>query len=293
MSEVRQRVQQLRSQFSRKEPLWRKLDRELDYDGELPTNLSVPFMKACYGCIAPDEDPYTRLQVYHDNYSEQWVEKRTKKVHMATALKLLLCERVGRSEANVISGVTMELLAELIVAIRTADDPVEWERDRLDAAPEREPPCKSPFDDGLPFEKALTPALIDWLAERPADRSHGVYVLDCTPDIGDAEDSKIRALRGQVATERQATEPREKAACVLNNDGRVFYVGYASNVAERLHRHDRRPAGGGAKFTAMFPPQELGEVTWHSTKEAALEYERRRAHELSQPGEYYAYSEQK
>lgn len=301
---VQQQVKQLQNRYSRKAPLWELLDDELRdvYNGELPTNLSVEFLRACYTSIAPGEDPHDRLEKYHDNYSEQWVQSRTEQAQLATALKLLLHERVSRSEGDVINSATIQLLSELIVAMRTASDEYadQWLTDeerekRLGAAPERGTPPESPFKDELSFEEALTPKLADWLDERRSESagSHAVYVLNCTPEIGEAEDSKIRSLRSRVATSDTVTDPVEKAARAVNNNERVFYVGSANDIRERMQRHDRLPSYGGANFTATFQPNALVEVSWHETRGEALEHEQKRAQELTRPGESYAYSEQK
>lgn len=301
---IRRKVEQLQSNHTRKAPLWRLLDDELGdaYRGEVPTNLSVEFLQACYTRIAPEEDPYDRLESYHDNYSAQWIQNTTKQAQLATALKLLLHQRVGRSEGNVINSATIQLLSELIVAMRTASDEYadQWltdedRRKRLDTAPERETPPESSFEDELSFEDALTHELDDWLAERRSESagSYAVYVFDCTPDIGEAEDSKIRSLRSRVTTSDSVTDPVEKAAQAANNNERVFYVGSANDLRKRMNRHDRLPSGGGANFTATFRPSALVEVSWYETKEKALKQEGKRARDLTRPSESYAYSEQK
>lgn len=88
-------------------------------------------------------------------------------------------------------------------------------------------------------------------------------------------------------------DPIEKAAKAANNDERVFYVGTANDIRERMERHDGFPSRGGANFKATFQPNALVKVSLQETRAAALRHEQKRARELTRPGKSYAYSEQK
>lgn len=86
------------------------------YPGAITGSLRNDFMRACYARIAANEDPYDRLRD-HPNYEPDWGEKKS----LATALRMLLTERVGHPEYDGITSLSKPVLAELVVAIREAE----------------------------------------------------------------------------------------------------------------------------------------------------------------------------
>lgn len=303
MNSIRERVRVAESKYDDSQ-LQEKIGDELGgrWVNNVPNNLNTEWMRACYNQISGGEDPYERLARQHDNYSEQWRADKNPQVHMATALKLLLHERVGRAEDNVLSGQTPIILAEILVALRTNTEEfadqwnTEADREALrNAAPERTDRPEPPFTDTLPFEQALTPALDDWVARRDRDReAQVVYVLDCTPPVGDAEDSKIQSLRGRVTTSGSPTTETERAARAANNDELVYYVGSSHrDLGSRLREHEGRGSAGGAGFLGTFLPYSLVDATWYGPSVDIRAKEGERARELSVPGTSFAYSDEK
>lgn len=54
-------------------------------------------------------------------------------------------------------------------------------------------------------------------------------------------------------------------------------------------QHLKGAAAASARFTNLFRPRALVEVTWHDTEAAAKEYEHRRARELTDSRQSFAY----
>jgi hypothetical protein len=273
MDELRPRV--TRAEVGNtKAQLREKIGRELgdEWVNNVPSNLNTEWMRVCYERISGGEDPYERLAEQHDNYSSQWVTDKNEQVHYATALKLLLHERVGRAEDDVLRRQTATVLAEILVALQTNTTELadQWntEADRAAlraAAPTRTVRPEPTFEDTLAFEDALTPALDDWIARRnPDEDAQVVYVLDCTPPIGDEEDSKVESLRGRVAQSDAPETGPEYAARAANNDEVVYYVGSRiGDLATRLQQHEGRASTGGAAFTGTFLPVSLVDAKWY------------------------------
>ncbi|WP_135536374.1 GIY-YIG nuclease family protein [Halostella pelagica] len=213
---------------------------------------------------------------------------------LATALKCLLHERVGRAKHNTIGNPTIQYLAQLVVALRTADDgPVFGKASNLVPAPSLESRPAHPFEPGFSFDRIETHALEKWVRSwrSESDESYAVYVIDCTPQVGEDEDARARELRAEVHAEGGVSEPRHKGAQAVNNGECVYYVGHSDHVPERMRQHANGMTYGGAKFLSLFKPFEIVELTWQETKSQATKYEKRRADKLTKPGGPYAFSE--
>ncbi len=117
MTLTRQRVRDLESKG--KAELKCMLEQELGdaYPRDITDSLRNDFMRACCTRIAPTEQPLERVKE-HPNYEESWSEKKS----LATALRMLLTERVDHPSFDGITSLTKTVLAEIIVAIREADD---------------------------------------------------------------------------------------------------------------------------------------------------------------------------
>lgn len=290
-------VQKLEQKYNRdKTGLWDLLEEELGdaYDGELPTNQNTDFLHTCFHAIAAEDTPRSCLERQFDGYSREWEEDVTEQTYLATALKCLLYERVGRAKDNIIGKPTVLYLAQLVVALRTADEgPINWQAN-LAMVPTLESRPTHRFEPGFSFDQIETPALEEWIRSQRSetDGCHAVYVIDCTPQLGDGEDTRISGLRARVHAEGVSSKPREKGAQAVNNGECVYYVGNSDDVSKRMRQHAKPGmTDGGAQFLSLFKPVELVEVTWHETKAAAREFEKRRASELTKPGGPYAFSE--
>lgn len=297
MHEREEAVQELKRKYSRnKAGLWKLLEKELGgaYDGELPTNQNVNFLRACFSEIAPEDSPRECLRRQFDGYSTEWEADVSEQHFLATALKCLLHERVGRAKHNTIDTPTVLYLAQLIVALRTADEGVVFDgKSNLEPAPTLESRPTHPFKPRFSFDQIETPSLEEWVRSQRSktDGHYAVYVIDCTPQLGEEEDTRINELRAEVHAEGVASKPREKGAQAVNNGECVYYVGYSDDVSKRMRRHAKGMTYGGAKFLSLFKPVELVEVTWHETEAAARKVEKRRAGELTEPGGPYAFCE--
>lgn len=117
MTSSRKQVRDLEAKD--KAELKRILEEELGntYTREITDSLRNDFMRACCTRIAPNEWPLEYVKEY-PNYEESWSEKKS----LATALRMLLTERVDHPSFEGITSLTKTVLAEIIVAIREADD---------------------------------------------------------------------------------------------------------------------------------------------------------------------------
>jgi len=238
-------------------------------------------MRACYKRISPDEDPFERVRT-HQNYAPSWGTKK----ELATALRMLLTERVDHPEHDGITSLNKRVLAELIVAIRLFDENGElppgtdeqpFDDDIDGSVPSRKAPPDSQFDNPLPVDSFNSYELYSWIVEHrsPEDGEHAVYVLDCTPPIGDAESERVKAFRQAVrekANEGKSLSKLEQAAESLNRDERLYYVGYAGDVPKRIREHASGADSGGAKLTHKFEPKALVEVTWYQSEATARQH---------------------
>ncbi|MBX0298149.1 hypothetical protein [Haloarcula nitratireducens] len=291
---TRHQVRKLKAQD--KSQLKQSLADELDgiYNRQITNSLRNDLMTACFGQIEPKQGPFEKVQS-HENYSPSWSNKK----QLATALRMSLSERVDRPEHDGITSLNKQVIAELIVAIRQTDTSTQ-DRDpkseQSGTAPERTNVSDSPFDDTLPAADFDNYALYTWIVERRTTSAgeHGVYVLDCTPPIGEDEDFRVSSLRQDVSQKSntgQSLTKIEKAAAALNRGERLYYVGYASDVPTRIRQHVSGADSGGAKFTNLFSPQALVDVSWYQTEMTARSEERRRATELTVSGESFGYAE--
>lgn len=293
-SDIQDQIRQLQSRS--KGNLKQLLSQELEeaYNRKITNSLRNGLMTACFEQIEPEQDPLVKVRS-HANYSPSW----SKKKQLATVLRMLLTERVGRAEHEGITSVNKKVLAEVIVAIQHDDGKKQNQngesKEPVDV-PNREPPVESAFENPFPAENFGSYDLYTWIVERRSsnDGEHGVYVLDCTPPIDEDEDFRMRSIRREGHQNSMAGQPLtklERAAQALNHGERIYYVGYASDVPSRIRQHVRGADSGGAKFTNMFSPQSLVEVTWYQTESTARSHEARRAEELTVSGRSFGYAE--
>ena len=115
-----------------------------------------------------------------------------------------------------------------------------------------------PYPDPLPLDEVTTADLRRWVSasKHASDRSHAVYVLDCTPPE-DGRDFRVNEFIEHVQRKVDNNQPLDKlerAAYAASRGQQVFYVGYTNDVVDRVGRHLTGAAGGGAKFTNRFTP---------------------------------------
>lgn len=144
--------------------------------------------------------------------------------------------------------------------------------------------------DPLPLSTVDRGALEAWVsATRDSSMdAHAVYVLDCTPPTSDRDfriDSLLEHTREKVENGESLNE-MERAAATLDRGGSVYYVGYTSDVVDRLERHATGASAGGAAFTNLFAPQAIVEVRWFETEAAARGQEPAVARELGSGADF-------
>lgn len=265
-----------------------------------------PLTEAMFERIAPNHYPTAYAQK-SENYAEDW--KPVKK--NATALKFLLHEQVGRPLYERVLTLKKQDFAECITAIdayekgqeRGAGEHVPTtlpdEADNfVNEPPRRERFTSSPFDTIVELTGEYQEEVLQWLHQNSdaGSSSYFVYVLNCTPDIGEDESEKVRNLR--CATETKITsgisdlDVKERAAKALNNNKQIYYVGSTNNITERLRQHDIGTSASGVNFTMNFGPKQLVEVQTCNSRSAAENLEGERARELDNCEELFAYSDE-
>ncbi len=151
------------------------------------------------------------------------------------------------------------------------------------------------YPDPLPLDEVTCTDLERWVSasKPPTDHGHAVYILDCTPPENDRDfrvTEFIKHVQRKVDTS-QSLNKLERAAYAAARGQQVFYVGYTSDVVDRVGRHLTGAAGGGAKFTNRFTPQLLVDVYWYETEQTAREQERKIEARIRSDDGFYAYSE--
>lgn len=267
-----------------------------------------PVTEAMFATIAPAADP-----IEYARRADGYTDDLRPVAKNATALKMLLHERVGRPCHDRILRLTKGDFAECIVAVDTDECGSEREygdhrpttlskdADRaLDTAPDRSATLAPPFEPLVDLAGNARERVADWLDETPARAAgeYAVYTLDCTPATGDEEPRKIRQLRRTVKMNDDAESrprsmtPREQAARALNDSKRLYYVGSTCKLPRRVHEHVIGTAASGVNFTTTFPPQHLVQVEGCTSQSAARHREGRRARKLTQQDGVFAFSDE-
>lgn len=252
------------------------------YSEPVPEKLLNSFLRAAFERINPDVDPLNMAQS-HQEFDDSWTPKR----RLATALRMLLADYGVRRPGTPLMRLDQDTLAQLIVAIRLRDEGRSPSKDERGAIvpPERPQPPESEFSARLSLADADQKQMRDWVENRTSlsNANYAVYVLDCTPLIGEERES-VRSLRAR-ASEKLTNGVRlnkiEEAAAALNNGKRIYYVGFTNDVVDRVGRHLGGAAKGSGTFTHTFPPQYLVEVRWFEYERDARSAERQRASDLS------------
>lgn len=298
MSDIRDEVRKLSNRS--KNDLKTTLEAEMGeaYGREITDSLRNDFLRACYASIEPESNPSERV-TNHKNYDSDWGEKKK----LATALRMLLTERVGRSVSDGITSMTNDFLAEVIVAIRRKEEFSEevrtdvsraGERDGQDTPPQRAPLTEAHLGSGVSLTDGDLSQVEPWVNEQVPSLDDGylVYVLDCTPPLGDEEGWRTKLLRREAREKRERGErltDRECAAIAVTEGKRLYYVGYTGDLIDRLNRHIEGASAGGAEFLNIFNPQRLVEVSHYQTEEAAIRAESHRASELARRTDSFSY----
>ena len=285
-----EKVQTLSSQS--KAELKRLLSEELggQYSRSIPGSLRNDLLRACYATIEPGEEPLSRAR-QHPEFDSSWREKRA----LATALRMLLAEKGVREAETPLMSLDKSSLAQIIVAIRIEDGDENREgnhRAELEV-PSRPTPAESPFPDRLLIDEATEEEIRDWVSERRAESqyNHVIYTLDCTPPIGEESESINKQLAKAAKSDSAGTSQDEfqRAAGELLSGSRIYYVGYTSDVVDRIHRHQGGGAYGGAAFTNTYHPQALVDVEFYETEAEARRHEGLVARKLLKKDDSFSY----
>lgn len=291
MADLRSEYQAFLKQ--RKSKLHERLKDELPpaYKDTATGNANAGVLEGSFKRIAPNEDPYDLVKTWH-NYEPSWNHGKS----MATALRMLLTEQIGLPRYAVISGYTKKTLAKILVGIDAADAGVPRQPDihaPLTLPPDISLPVPDPPDlpetrpshvnNRIPLSDLAV--ILDHYGN-PSDQT-AVYVLDCTPEPA-VERRALRELRRHTWAKWNANKPLdgdEIYAQALNEGERLYYVGLTNDLEDRMHRHRRGAATGGAYFTNFFTPKGVVDVSWYDTEGEAREAEKNTALEYTTPGE--------
>lgn len=275
--------------------------------GERATSVN-PLTEAMFSRVAPEFRPteYARKADGHREDARRVAQN-------ATALKLLLHEQVGRPRYDRVLTLKKQDFAECLAAVRAFDDGVEravgvhapttlpLDVEEVAAEPPKRTRPTEPLGEPI---TALTEGyqrrLATWLDSHTeiANSPYTVYVLDCTPDVGDDEHEMVADLRRAVHAKLEAGIPRgsltikERAAAELNDDNRLYYVGSTGDLEKRIDEHETGAAASGVDFTTNFRPRRLVDVRSASTEGAAKQLEGERAREIDRQTGRFAYSDE-
>lgn len=309
MADFRERINELENNRN-EEQLQQELTEKLRVES-VPTSVN-PLAKGMFNRIAPDHDPleYARKSEYYTDELKP-VAKR------ATGLKHLLHEQIGRPlYERIIFRRKKERLrdySECIVAIEASDDGYPRAPDEhfpttlpigidtFSPAPERSHQIASPFETIADLVSGYQQQMADWMNQHPevANSLFFVYVLDCTPDVGSAEPTTVRQLRGAAQTKLEhgdrGLDYKERAAAALNDGNRIYYVGRIKSpdkdVKERVQEHVEGAASSAVGFTTHFPPQNLVEIRGCSTDAEADRLEADKTRQINATEGLFAYSD--
>lgn len=301
MADLREKISRLQSNHTKKE----LLDKFASRTGVRATSWN-PFTKAVFNTIAPEHtrDGYARR---HDDFSEGLnpVEKH------ALALRLLLHEQIGAPLFDTRGQLKKLDYAEAIAAIdayqenvprgRELHIPTElpMEVDSFAEVSKRSHISKVKYEPVLEFHEIPEHESEEWIRrniQNSQDPFH-VYVLDCTPPIGDEEPAKITYQRRVAQSKMDAgssyhsLSPIEKAAIALNENKLFYYVGMSNDVVDRIRRHNAGSGHHGNQFTHVYRPQRLIEIQGCSSTLEARNLEGERARELHAQDGIFVYSD--
>lgn len=258
-------------------------------------SLNNDFKEACFNRIAPDNKPEDYLRDW-PNYTDSWGPGKS----LATALRMLLTEQIGLPVYAVLDGYKKRVLAEIILGIRAADNGVERMADAHVPVtlppdipvPVEEPPSRARQISNREAKLTSLSNVSGMLSDSPEiSDEYAVYVLECTPPVDEERDALYQLRRDAWAKAEHGYRfnPKERAAQALNHGEQVLYIGQTNDVVDRMERHRAGASAGSARFTNLFFPNGVIEVTWHSSEAEAKAYEQQRATELTVSGESFAY----
>ena len=301
MADFRNKLNQLQQEYTKDELIEQFAERTSDH----ATSYN-PLTETMFDEIAPDHDPSDYAKRHEDFFNDlNPVEKN------ALALRLLLHEQIGSPHFDTRGQLTKLDYAECITAIDAYHNGVPrgrgehvptdlpMELDSLVDVPNRSELTGGEIEPIEHFENNPEQAVIDWLERNPniSDSESYVYVLDCTPPVGNDEPGKVRYQR-KVAQSKleggytyQSLDPIEQAAIALNKNKSAYYVGMADNVTDRIRRHGAGSGHHGIRFTHVYRPRKILEIEACSSTSEAEMLEAERAREYDGDEDVFAYSE--
>lgn len=303
MADFREKIHRLQDNNTKNE----LIDILADRVGEAVTSVN-PTTEAMVDRIAPEYEPID-FALKSENYSDDFqpVAKN------ALALKILLHQQVGRPMYDRILTLKKRDFAECIAAVDAHDEgsergfglhtPTTLPRDVdefVNSPPNRTQTRDSLFDTIAEIEGEYDEQITCWCNQNPelADAPFYVYVLDCTPVVGERENQMVWDLRREVQTKMEAgipittLKPGERAAQALNESKRVYYVGSTSDVVQRVHEHDVGTAKSGVDFTTIISPKRLVDLQARDSRQRAKSTEGDRARDLNSQEGVFAYSDE-
>ncbi|QSW97650.1 GIY-YIG nuclease family protein [Haloterrigena alkaliphila] len=304
MADFREEYYDFNPHFTEIDDVLEELDALLGdrYDCSYETSLKDEFLIACFERIDPTQDWRTLVKT-KETYDDSWNAKKKR----ATALHMLMTKQIGWPLHKALLDFERKYIVGIILTIKASDQGIRRHYDHVPTTlppdidpsdlenelPERTVPDQ-PFPTLCRFSRTIesdTAALLKERGINPAPGNHHiVYVVDCTP-APDAERKAITAIRRYTQAKHingyQPADERESAAVFLNESKGLFYVGRSDQFPQRMQQHYEGRASGGARFTNLYKPRRLLEVTDFETRAEAETDEQRRAYRLQMKTERY------
>jgi len=112
-------------------------------------------------------------------------------------------------------------------------------------------------------------------------RPYCVYVLECeTVGFDQFSGPSFAADKLRNRADALGYELSDDWISAFLNSGQPFYVGYTSNPYARIREHTQPRSNYCAKFTGIFPPQNIECILWIEEEDTAEEAEQETANHL-------------
>lgn len=121
-------------------------------------------------------------------------------------------------------------------------------------------------------------------------KEYCVYVLECdTVGFDEFSGPSFAAEKLRTRAEGLGYELSDDWVSTFLDSRRPFYVGYTSNPYARIREHTEARSEYCAKFTGIFPPNNVVAIHWISDEDAAQQLEQETANRLRDDHGYFVH----